>query len=183
MSNLDNLDRRVDKLPAAIEPMPEPKSFKYTFEMHLFSEQEQARLQKFLDLLETKYHFDDKGRSRLDYSQLSDEEFDPLDLWVSLEQALTQEDLATAAKCRRWLAMDLDSLLKAFLTLDLSFLPADFNDPGPKVVEGHCVYHLNRGGYNNIRVNHINRGRIGPSTIEDMRRWIDFAYNSAMMPL
>ena len=76
-----------------------------------------------------------------------------------------------------------ESLASGGVDLNGAKIIADFNDPGPKVVEGHCVYHLNRGGYNNIRVNHINRGRIGPSTIEDMRRRIDFAYNSAMMPL
>jgi hypothetical protein len=140
------------------------------FQLHLFLPDEQERLEAFLAPLP----YDDQ-RKLYEFEELSSEEFEQYGYWLYLQQALKGGDTAAAGKLRRRLVTSRQALIEMFLSLDLSFLPTGRNDPGPSVAEDHCIYYLNRTGYRDLCINHIERGRITRDTVDHLWRWIEVA--------
>lgn len=140
------------------------------FTLDLFTTQEQERLGAFLAALP----YDDQGKLYT-YEDFTSEELEQFGSWLRLQGALERGDMVAAGKIRRRLNTSRQALIEMFLSLDLSFLPAGRDDPGPVVREDTCIYHLNRTGYRDLLINHIERGRITRDTIDHLWRWIEVA--------
>ncbi|SRR6266704_2122239 len=116
--NLNDMNRRVDRLLASVE-LREVRPFRAGIRMHLFTEPEQATLQALLEHIEPRISSD----HGLDLSRLTDSELDELEQWLLLEQALAQDNRSAAARSRVYLTHSRDELLTAFLTIDEQQIP------------------------------------------------------------
>lgn len=179
MSNIHSLHQRINKMLAHIEQqLPEDQAALLSaFSLHLFTDQEVERLYSLLELVESKCELLASGRP--DYRALSDEELDQLHLWLELDQALKQEDIGSAAYCRRRLSIGREQLIQAFLALDESSIP-EF-DQAPRVTQGHVIYTLYRTNFRSYRAE-VERAlsRTQPTFIDldVIHMWVD-AFSTA----
>lgn len=120
------------------------------------------RVAKLLASLEAQLPNDEQDS--LNLSALTDGELDRLHLQTCLNVAVRDGDESRASQLRRWLSWSPQDLVAMFLSIDVE-----------QLADKLTAYPLSEVGYRNLKINHLERGRIDSSTLDYLRQWADLA--------
>lgn len=107
------------------------------------------------------------GERSIDLSALTDEQLEVLHEHLLHKQEEGADPVISDAWLQAWLAGEVrpalttEELLASFFAIDITAVPD----------EQLAAYPVSRVGYNNLLVNHIQRGRMDHSTREDLKCW------------
>jgi len=189
MSTLDGLNGRAQRLQdAAPEPAPElyliyPEEFA---PLDKLTSDERAALEAFVARVQPKL---DRGlmgpgpagsRGYPDMRGLSNEDLLEWHLWCKRGDALERDDLAAAAKWRRYLTEGLDELIEQFLSIDEMSIPQ--TDTASTQHVKAPIVKLDYGGTKELHRTYYrydrgyierHRDRLGCDDIDTMHQWLD----------
>lgn len=140
-NQLKAMQRRIPAQPDAVETRD-------AFKLHLFSDEEQARLCAFLARIESDITRSKRGTPLV--HMLSVQDRDQLETWTRLQLAIDAEESATAMRCRAYLELtsaEKEAIYAAFVALDETLFP-DITHciDAPTVRWDGAIHYLYRGG-------------------------------------
>jgi len=160
---------------------PQIPELRDAFNLYLFTSAEQERIQAFIEQIEPRVHHSKHGTPLL--NELTLEETDQLESWVRLYNALDSEDIATAARCRRYLELDCEDkeqVYSAFMSIDESRFPVVSHcTDAPSVKWDGTTHYIYRGGYQwqkqHMRQHKAHSGYLRRWEIDGMWLWLEQA--------